>query len=266
MNDLAPQTSSDQPRNPAEALVPGEIARRAEAAGAEKARNDTVSLLALAVLAGAFIALGAVFSTVVATGAEALPFGVGRLLAGLVFSLGLILVIVGGAELFTGNNLMVMAVASRRITARELTRAWTLVFVGNLVGALGTALLVFLSGHFMLDNGAVGATALAIANAKAGIAPIPAFFLGVLCNVLVCLAVWLCLGAHSTSSRIIAIVPPTAAFVASGFEHSIANMYFIPVGLLIKWGAPGAFWATTSSVPAAYPTSTLPDFSPISCQ
>ncbi len=257
MNQQAPpQTTA----NPADALVPKEIARRAEAVGAAKARMDTISLLALAVLAGAFIALGAIFSTVVATGAGDLPFGVGRLLAGLAFSLGLILVVLGGAELFTGNNLMVMALASRRIGAGELARAWALVYLGNLIGALGTAGLVFLAQHFMLGGGAVGATALAIASAKTAIAPVPAFFLGVLCNVLVCLAIWLCLGAHSTAGRILAIVAPITAFVAAGFEHSIANMYFIPVALLIKWGAPDGFWTAIGATPASYPSLDLAGF------
>jgi formate transporter len=235
-----------------DSLVPQAIALRAEQIGAAKARMPTMRLFALAVLAGAFIALGAIFATVVGTGAGALPYGVGKLLGGLVFSLGLILVVVGGAELFTGNNLMVMALASRVITAGELARAWAIVYAGNLVGAFGTAGLVFLSGHYMAGGGAVGATALGIGAAKAGLAPMPAFFLGVLCNVLVCLAVWLCLGAHTTADKILAIVPPIAAFVAAGFEHSIANAYFIPVALLIKWGAPDAFWAAIGKTPADF--------------
>jgi formate transporter len=235
-----------------DSLVPQAIALRAEQIGAAKARMPTMRLFALAVLAGAFIALGAIFATVVGTGAGALPYGVGKLLGGLVFSLGLILVVVGGAELFTGNNLMVMALASRVITAGELARAWAIVYAGNLVGAFGTAGLVFLSGHYMAGGGAVGATALGIGAAKAGLAPMPAFFLGVLCNVLVCLAVWLCLGAHTTADKILAIVPPIAAFVAAGFEHSIANAYFIPVALLIQWGAPDAFWAAIGKTPADF--------------
>lgn len=235
-----------------DALVPQAIALRADEVGAAKAQLDAVKLIALAVLAGAFIALGAAFSTVVATGAGALPYGVGRLLAGLAFSLGLILVVVGGAELFTGNNLMVMAWASRRISGAALLRAWALVYVGNMIGGIGTAVLVFLSGHYRGDGGAIGATALSIAAAKVALDPVQAFFLGVLCNVLVCLAVWLCLGARSTTDRILAIVPPITAFVAAGFEHSVANMYFIPVALLIKWGAPDAFWAAASLAPTQF--------------
>lgn len=235
-----------------DALLPPAVAERADAVGAAKARLDPVKLVALAVLAGAFIAFGAIFSTVVSTGADELPWGVGRLLAGLVFSLGLILVVIGGAELFTGNNLMVMAWASRHISTGSLLRAWALVYAGNLVGAVSTAALVVLSGHHMAGGGAVGATALAIAHAKVALDPFQAFFLGVLSNVLVCLAVWLCLGARSTTDRILAIMLPIAAFVAAGFEHSVANMYFIPVALLIKWVAADSFWVAAGLVPAQF--------------
>jgi formate transporter len=246
-----PPPHPEPPPSP-DALVPQAIALRAEQVGATKARMDTTRLFALAVLAGAFIALGAVFATVVGTGASALPFGVGRLLAGLVFSLGLILVVVGGAELFTGNNLMVMAWASRVISGGELARAWAIVYAGNMVGAMGTAILVFLAGHYGFGGGAVGAAALAIGAGKCALPASQAFFLGVLCNVLVCLAVWLCLGAHTTADKVLAIVPPIAAFVAAGFEHSIANAYFIPVALLVKWGAPDAFWAAIGKAPADF--------------
>jgi formate/nitrite transporter len=251
MTEPQPPLLPAPPPSP-DALVPQAIAERAEQIGAAKARMELTRLFTLAVLAGAFIALGAIFATVVGTGAGALPFGVGRLLAGIVFSLGLILVIVGGAELFTGNNLMVMALASRVITAGELARAWTVVYAGNLVGGIGTAALAFLAGHHEFGGGAVGASALAIGAAKSGLAPVQAFFLGVLCNVLVCLAVWLCLGARSTTDRILAIVPPIAAFVAAGFEHSVANAYFIPFALMVKWGAAEGFWHAIGRVPADF--------------
>lgn len=216
------------------ALLPDAMARKAEQLGVTKAQRDNPSLFMLAVLAGAFIALGAMFSTVVATGAGALPFGVARLLIGLSFSVGLILVVVGGAELFTGDALMVMAVASGRLAWRRLLAAWAVIYVGNFVGAAGTAVLVWLSGLTELNGGGVGQTALAIAVGKVGLAPLPAFFLGVLCNVLVCLAVWLSFSARSVADKILAVVPPVAAFVAAGLEHSVANMYFIPLGLLLQ--------------------------------
>jgi formate/nitrite transporter len=235
-----------------DALLPPEMALACEAAGAAKAQRDAPGLVILGLLAGAFIAFGAVFMTVVLTGAGELPWGVARLFAGLVFSLGLVLVIVGGAQLFTGDALMIMACASRRITVASLLRAWTLVYVGNIAGALGTAALVFLAGQHAFGGGAVGKTALAIASTKAALPTIQLFFLAVLCNVLVCLAVWMSFGARSTTDKVMVIVPPIAAFVAAGFEHSIANLYLLPYGLAIKaWTGP-EFWAAIGQDPAFY--------------
>jgi formate transporter FocA len=240
-----------------DALLPRAMAEKAEEVGVKKAAMDCVRLLALAVLAGAFIALGAVFSTTVAAGAStALPYGLVRLLTGVVFSLGLILVIVGGAELFTGNNLIVMAWANRRVSTARLLRNWVIVYFGNFVGAFSTAGLVYLSGQYAFGNGSVGATALATANAKTGLGFGQAVVLGVLCNGLVCLAVWLSYSGRTTTDKILAIVPPIAAFVAAGFEHSVANMYFIPVGLFIKAGAPEPFWSAIGKTAGDYPDLT----------
>lgn len=226
-----------------DALLPPDMALRAEDAGVRKATLDAMSTLVLAVLAGAFIALGAVFSTTVTAGsAGVVPYGIARLLAGLVFCLGLVLVIVGGAELFTGNALIVMAWASRKLSLARVLRNWALVFAGNLAGAVATAAIVYLSGQHTFGGGAVGATALAIARGKVDLGFTQALALGILCNGLVCLAVWLTLSARTTTDRILAIVFPISAFVAAGFEHSVANMYFIPIGLLIKEGAPPDFW------------------------
>ncbi len=221
--------------NHIDALLPSEIAQRAEAAGVKKAALDTLSMFALAVLAGVFIALGAVFSTTVVAGASGvLPYGVVRLLAGLVFCLGLILVVIGGAELFTGNNLIVMAWASGKISLLALLRNWVIVYAGNFAGALMTAGLAFLTRQYTFGGGVVGQTALTIANGKVHLDFVQAIVLGMLCNGLVCLAVWLTLGARTTTDKILAIIFPITAFVAMGYEHSIANMYFIPAGLLIK--------------------------------
>jgi formate transporter len=239
-----------------DAMLPPEMALACEAAGAAKAGRDAVALVVLGLLAGAFIALGAIFMTVVLTGAGDLPWGVARLLAGIVFSLGLILVIVGGAELFTGDSLMIVACASRRITLAALIRAWILVYAGNIAGAIGTALLVFLAGQHEFGGGAVGKTALAIASGKAALPAVQLFFLAVLCNVLVCLAVWMSFGARSTADKVLVIVPPVAAFVAAGFEHSIANLYLLPYGLAIKaWAAP-EFWTAIGQTAADYPALT----------
>ena len=219
-----------------DALLPPEMARRAEYLGVRKAETPKLKMFALSILAGAFIALGAVFATTIATGASGiLPIGVTKMLVGLVFCLGLILVIVGGAELFTGNNLIVMAWASRKVSSRALLRNWIIVYIGNFVGAFGTAILVLLSKQYTFANGAVGQSALNIANSKLQFGFGQAIVLGILCNTLVCLAVWLTFSARTTIDKIAAIIFPIAGFVAAGFEHSIANMYFIPIGLLIKY-------------------------------
>jgi formate/nitrite transporter len=193
-----------------------------------------LDVFALSVLAGAFIALGAIFATTVSAGGSELAYGVVRLLAGVTFSLGLVLVVVAGAELFTGNNLIVMAWASRRVSTARLLGNWAVVWVGNFVGAFATAVIVYMSKQYTFGGGEVGETALAIASTKTGYGFSEALALGMLCNALVCLAVWLTYGAHTTTDKILAVILPIAAFVAAGFEHSVANMYFISIGLLIE--------------------------------
>ena len=217
--------------SPQDAYPPDQIARLVEQVGVRKATLPLVPLLALGLLAGAFVAFGAMYYTLVMTGAGT-GFGPARMLGGIAFSLGLILVVVGGAELFTGNTLIVMAWADRRITTRQLARNWALVYLANFGGALGTALLVAWSGTLALGDGAVAATAVRIAEAKVALPFGEALVRGILCNTLVCLAVWLCFAAHDVAGKAIAIVLPISAFVALGFEHSIANMYLIPVGWL----------------------------------
>jgi len=222
---------NDDPR--VDAYAPAEIARRVRDVGVSKANLDRPSMFALAVLAGAFIGLGACFSTLSVSGVD-LGYGPNRLVAGLTFSLGLVLVVVAGAELFTSNNLVVMAWAEGRVSLGQLLSSWAWVYVGNLVGAVATAWLVFFATPWVAHDHQVGVTALRIALAKCELAPVQAFFLGVLCNALVCLAVWLCFSARSTTDKILSIVFPITAFVALGFEHSVANMYFIPMGLLLE--------------------------------
>jgi formate/nitrite transporter len=217
-----------------DALPPPEVARKAEQVGETKAGMDAANVLALGVLAGAFIAMGAIFATTVTAGGADLPYGVTRLLAGLTFSLGLILVVVAGAELFTGNNLIVMAWASRRVSTARLLRNWALVYIGNFAGAIATVGLLYVGKQYTFGKGAVGEQALAIAAGKTNLGFVQAIALGAFCNALVCLAVWLAYGARTTADKILAIIPPIAAFVAAGFEHSVANMFFIPMGLLVK--------------------------------
>jgi formate/nitrite transporter len=231
-----------------DAYAPREMAQRVVKVGVAKARLRAADSLILAVLAGAFIGLGAAFATVATTNPE-LGFGPTRVLGGVAFSLGLILVVVAGAELFTGNNMVAMAWASRLISTRQVLRNWTLVYLGNFVGAVGTALLVYYSGTWALGDSGVGANALGIAAAKCDLTWMEAFARGILCNALVCLAVWLCHSARSTTDKILAIIWPITAFVALGFEHCIANMYFIPLGILLK-GNP-EFMASLSQTPPA---------------
>lgn len=255
-----------------EAILPAAMAARAEEAGIKRAMMDPVTVFVLSVMAGAFIAFGAILATTVSAGhitispdtggviSASLPYGLMRLVTGLVFSLGLIMVVVGGAELFTGNNMIVMAWANRKVTTGALLNNWLIAFVGNALGTLAMAVMAFVSTQYTFGNGAVGLAALATANSKAALAFFPALVLGLLCNALVCLAVWMCYSARTTIDRIVTIVPPITAFVASGFEHSIANIYFIPVGLLIKAGAPESFWASIGKTPADFPALTWEGF------
>lgn len=230
------------------------MAAKAEADGVAKAGQDAITLMTLGVLGGAFIAFGAIFSNVALTGAEAtIPFGLARVVAGLVFALGLGLVLLGGAQIFTGDVLMVMACASGRLKLSRVLRAWGLVWIGNLVGALGTAMLVFLAEHHLFGAGQVGLTALRTAETKAALPFGRALMLGILCNTLVCMAVWLSLSSRLPAHRMIVTVLPIAAFVAAGFEHAVANMYFIGFGLMIKAGAADTFWQAVRFDAAAFP-------------
>ncbi len=215
-----------------ECKTPAEMAVKMESVGVAKANGDFWTLSILGILAGFFIGLGAMFCTLVTTDIS-IGFGLTKLVGGLVFSLGLILVILAGAELFTGNTLLVGSRISGKITISKMLRNWAIVYFANLVGALLLVVLVYYSNFWTMDAYKVGANALSIANAKASLAFWPAFFRGILCNALVCLAVWLCFGARTTVDKIFAIIFPITAFVACGFEHSIANMYFIPMGIAI---------------------------------
>ena len=234
-------------------LLPGEMASKAQEIGIKKANLDFLSTFALAVLAGAFIALGCIFYTISqTTGGVAIPWGVSRIIGGLAFSLGLILVIVGGAELFTGNNLIIMAWASRKLSTWRVARNWGIVFVGNLCGAVATTLVVFWSQHYQMDNGGVGATALNIGITKVDLGFGQAIILGILCNAMVCMAVWLTYSARTVMGRIMAIIFPITGFVAAGFEHCVANMYFVPYAILVKVGAPDSFWQSIGTTAASY--------------
>jgi len=256
-----------------DAVMPAALAARAEDAGVRRAAMDPWDILVLSVLGGAFVAFGAVFATTVSAGsivissadgatqlAAGLPFGIVRLLVGLVFCVGLILVIVGGAELFTGNTLIVMAWASGKIKTRDILHNWVLAFAGNFIGSIGAAGLMFFTTQYTFGGGSVGLVALTTADSKAALAFGPALALGIMCNALVCLAVWMCYGARTTIDRVVTIVPPITAFAAAGFEHCVANMYFIPMGLFIKAGASDSFWKSIGKTPSDFAALTWDNF------
>lgn len=216
-----------------DAFSPNEIAERVETIGVAKARLPILPMLMLSILAGAFIGIGALYFVIVRSD-PSLGFAHKQVLGGTAFALGLILVIVAGAELFTGNNLLIMAWADRKISTLELLRNWIIVCAGNFIGAVGLALMVFLSRHSEINDGAIGQEYLKIAAAKVAMPLWIAFFRGVLCNALVCLAVWMALAGRSVVDKVVAIVVPISAFVAAGFEHSVANMYLIPMAMLLQ--------------------------------
>lgn len=229
-----------------DAYSPAEVAHRVETVGVAKAEMALLPLAMLGVLAGAFIGLGTMLFVLVRAD-PSLGFAASQLVAGLVFSLGLLLVVVAGAELFTGNNLLAMAWADGRISSRQVLRNWVVVCAANFAGAAGLALLVYLAGHAGLGAGAVGKAVVRIALAKQELPLAEAFFRGVLCNVLVCMAVWMAMAGRSVVDKGVAVVFPVTAFVAAGFEHSIANMYLFPLAMLLQAGdaAAGAPAAVT---------------------
>lgn len=256
-----------------DAVLPPGMAAKAEDLGVKKAGLPFLNMFILAILAGAFIGIGAIFATTVSAGSMSikdaagtaafstgLPYGVVRLLTGLVFTVGLILVVVGGSELFTGNNLIIMAFANKKVSLGGLLRNWIVVYCGNFVGSIATAYIVFLSKQYTFGSGAIGLTALNIGEAKTSFTFIQAVALGIMCNALVCMAVWLCYSARSTTDKILSIIPPISCFVAAGFEHSIANMYFIPIALFVKyWGDP-KFFETIGKTAENFPNLTWGNF------
>jgi formate/nitrite transporter len=256
-----------------DALIPTEMAAKAEEIGVKKANMAVMTTFVLAILAGAFVAVGAIFMTTVTAGSMvvkladgtagstiSLPFGVVRVLGGLGFSLGLIMCLVGGAELFTGNNLIVMAFINKRVSFAWLMRNWGIVYVGNFVGSLLTAVIMFSTQQYTFASGGVGLNMLVIGEAKTNLGFFQAVALGMMCNALVCMAVWMTYSARTTTDRILAIVPPITAFVAASFEHSVANMYLIPVALFVKSGADPAFFGLINKTPADFPHLTWINF------
>jgi formate transporter len=230
-----------------DAYSPAEIQEAIEKVGVKKAKMAFLPSFMLAVVAGGSVGLGALYYTIVASDAD-LSFAVARVVGGLVFSVGLAIVMIGGAELFTGNNLIVMAWASGRISTMEILRNWVVVYCGNFVGAVGLVVLVILSHHLDMNGGRI---ALSILNTAVGkISPdfVTLFFKGLLCNLLVCLGVWLAYAGRSVTDKIVGLILPISAFVAAGFEHCVANMYFLPMAWLLT---------ETGRIPAGFDASII---------
>lgn len=215
------------------ALTTGEILEKVSDSGIAKAEGKTLRLLIWALLAGAYIAFGAQASQMVSFNLLADPdsLGVGRLVSAAVFPVGLMMVVLCGAELFTGNCLMIIGVLDRKIRISGMLRNWVLVYLGNFLGALLVVALMKSTGLWETGSGLLGASVIKTAQAKVQLSFGQAFVRGILCNWLVCLAVWMSTGARETVSKIFAIWFCIGLFVISGFEHSIANMYFIPAGI-----------------------------------
>lgn len=261
MSEAGSQARADSAGADCDVHSPQEIAQATARKGVKKAGLDTPVLSTLALLAGIYIAFGSLFSTVALAGSDGgMPFGAGQVLAGVVFSLGLILVLVGGAELFTGNTLLVVAWAEGRAGFSPILMALGIAYMANLVGSIAIAMLAFAADAHMAGDGAVGTQALKTAHAKAGLDFGTALASGIAANMLVCLAVWLAFGARSAADKVLVIVPPIAAFVAAGLEHSVANMSLIPFGWMVKEFASPAFWAETMLDPAQYPALTVGGF------
>ena len=224
---------SIQATNTDTAYSPPQTAVVVENKAVARARLRVTQTFALSIMAGIFVALGAQFATFV-TSDSTLHFGLTALIAGVVFSLGLILVETAGAELFTGNNLNILGYLSNRITAWELLRIWVIVYIGNFMGSLLMVCLMYKTHQFEFFHNMVGAKALLIAHKKVNLSFTEALARGVLCNALVCLNAWLCYSGRTLADKVISVIFPIGGFIASGFEHCVANMYFIPMGLVLR--------------------------------
>jgi len=246
--------------NPFDLLLPAAMAKVAEDAGVYKATKHPLKTFYLAITAGVFISIAFVFYITATTGTAGVPFGFAKLVGGICFSLGLMLVVVCGADLFTSTVLIVVAKASGRITWKQLGLNWLNVYVGNLIGALFFVALMWFAGEHMTANGAWGLNVLQTADHKLHHTFVEAVCLGILANLMVCLAVWMSYSGRSLMDKMFAMVLPVAMFVASGFEHSIANMFMIPLGIVIKNFAAPDFWQAIGAAPEQFSNLTVSHF------
>lgn len=246
--------------NPFDLLLPAAMAKVAEDAGVYKATKHPLKTFYLAITAGVFISIAFVFYITATTGTAGVPFGFAKLVGGICFSLGLMLVVVCGADLFTSTVLIVVAKASGRITWKQLGLNRLNVYVGNLIGALFFVALMWFAGEYMTANGAWGLNVLQTADHKLHHTFVEAVCLGILANLMVCLAVWMSYSGRSLMDKMFAMVLPVAMFVASGFEHSIANMFMIPLGIVIKNFAAPEFWQAVGAAPEQFSNLTVSHF------
>ncbi|NPD30769.1 formate/nitrite transporter family protein [Eggerthellaceae bacterium zg-1084] len=229
-----------------DALSPAEITDKAETVALGKVAMKPAKCFVSAMLAGAFIAFGGMYFCIF-LGDPTMPFAAQRMVGGICFCLGLVLVLCCGSELFTGNSLMLTAKASKRIGWGDMSKNWAIVWLGNLAGALLAVSLIYLAGVWKLNAGGVGEAMVAVAAGKVALTPEAIFFKGIMCNIFVCLAVWIGFGARTTVDKVIGIILPISAFVAAGFEHCVANMFFLPMGLLLNTLGVGAAGAVSVS-------------------
>lgn len=241
-------------------FTPAQMAQAAEDAAYAKATSRPLKSFLLGLTGGAYIALGFVFYTTSQVGADSMPWGVAKVIGGILFSTGLVLVVLTGAELFTSSTLTLTARASGRITWWQLSVNWAVVYVANFLGALTIVALIYVGGTWRKAAGGWGEVVLNTSQAKLDHTILEAFTLGILCNLMVCLAVWAAYSGRTTTDKILAVTLPIALFVSSGFEHSVANMFMVPLGIIIKDGAPADFWISTGLDQAFYADLTVPDF------
>lgn len=246
--------------NPFNALIHNAMADKAEEIGVIKATKNPIQSFYLAITAGVFIAIAFVFYTTVTVGSEAMPFGLSKLIGGLAFSLGLILVVICGGELFTSSVLTTIARASSRITTYQLIRNWIIVYLGNMLGTFFFVIMIWFAQQHMFGNGAWGVNALEISQHKLHHSFGQAVALGGLCNLMVCLAIWMTFSCRSVTDKIMVMMLPVSMFVACGFEHSIANMFMIPMGIVIKTFASSEFWLIAGHSPADFADLTITNF------
>jgi len=216
-----------------DAYAPAKMADKVGHVGVAKSQLSTLTTFALSILAGVFIALGIQLSMLVTHTATS-NYGLNQLVGGVAFTLALVLIVIAGAELFTGNCLIAMSFMARKITGKDLARNLIIAFIGNFIGALTLVLWIYVSKQWTINNHLLGAKIVLAANDKVNIPFGAAFARGVLCNALVCLGIWLCYSARSNMDKILALLWPISCLIACGFEHCVVNMWLIPMGLVLK--------------------------------